>query len=204
MPSRRAPTFPRSPDARPPGGKQPHARARRAGRRLVLAPHAPADRAALAADAAVSRAHRLVGPLAPHGNGDGARAALSREGRARRRRRERDRNADLHRRRHLRRRRPRELRHDVRRDVPHGLGRRADSRRPPHPAVRPPAAALARVLRAQPRRRDHQQADERRRGDRPARHRRRDDARPEHAHAPRHGDHPLRPRLAARARDAAR
>ena len=91
----------------------------------------------------------------------------------------------------------------LRRDVLHGLGRRADPRRPAQPALRPPAEALARLLRAQPRRRDHQPAHERRRGDRPARHRRRHEPRAEHADADRHGDHPLRPRLAARARDAA-
>jgi len=43
-------------------------------------------------------------------------------------------------------------------------------RRPPAPPLRAPAAALTRLLRAQPRRRDHQPADERRRGDRPASH----------------------------------
>ena len=50
---------------------------------------------------------------------------------------------------------------------------RAGARRPAHPALRPPAAALARLLRAQPHRRDHQPDHERRRGARPARHRRR-------------------------------
>ena len=87
-------------------------------------------------------------------------------------------------------------------DVLHGLDGRAHPRRPAQHALPPPAAALARLLRAQPRGRDHQPAHERRRGARPARHRRRDDARPEHAHPGRHGRHPLLPRLAARARDA--
>ena len=48
-------------------------------------------------------------------------------------------------------------------------------------ALPPSAAALARLLRAEPRRRDHQPAHERRRGARPARHRRRHVARAEHA-----------------------
>ena len=86
-------------------------------------------------------------------------------------------------------------------DVLHRLDRRADPRRPAAEAVPAPAAPLARLLRAQQGRRDHQPPDERRRGPRPARHRRRREPRPEHAVAGRHGDHPLRPRLAARARD---
>ena len=69
-------------------------------------------------------------------------------------------------------------------------------------ALPPPAAALARLLRAQPRGRDHQPPHERRRGARPARHRRRHVARPEHADARRLRGRPLLPRLAARARDA--
>ena len=89
-------------------------------------------------------------------------------------------------------------------DLPHRLGRRAHPGRPAQPALRPPPAPLARLLRAEPRGRDHQPADERRRGDRPARHRRRHEPRPEHADARRHGDPPLHPRLAARARDARR
>ena len=87
-------------------------------------------------------------------------------------------------------------------DVLHRLDGRADARRPAQPPLPPPAAPLARLLRAQPRRRDHQPAHERRRGARPARHRRRHVARPEHADARRHRRHPLLPRLAARARDA--
>ncbi len=92
----------------------------------------------------------------------------------------------------------------LRADVLHRLDGRADPGRPAQPALPPSAAALARLLRAEPRRRDHLPTDERRRGDRPARHRRRDDARPEHAHALRDRDHPLHPRLAARPRDAGR
>ena len=93
------------------------------------------------------------------------------------------------------------LGHERGADVLHGLDGRAHPRRPAQHALPPPAAALARLLRAQPRRRDHQPPDERRRGARPARDRRRDDARPEHADPDRHVDHPLLPRLAARARD---
>ena len=97
-----------------------------------------------------------------------------------------------------------ELGDELRADLPHGLGRRAHPGRPAHRALPPSPAALPRFLRAHPRGRDHQPADERRRGDRPARHGRRHEPRPEQPHADRHGDPPLRPRLAARARDAAR
>ena len=69
----------------------------------------------------------------------------------------------------------------LRADLLHRLDRRADARRPAQPPLPPPAAAVARLLRAEPRRRDHQPPDERRRGARPARHRRRHLARPEHA-----------------------
>ena len=86
-------------------------------------------------------------------------------------------------------------------DVLHRLDGRAHPRRPAQHALPPPPAPLARLLRAQPRRRDHQPPDERRRGARPARDRRRHEPRPELADADRHGDHPLLPRLAARARD---
>ena len=86
--------------------------------------------------------------------------------------------------------------------LPDRLGRRAGPRRPAQPALRASRAALARVLRAQPRRRDHQPDHERRRGARPARHRRRHEPDPEHAPALRHGRRPLPPRLAPRARDA--
>ena len=83
-------------------------------------------------------------------------------------------------------------------------GRGAHARRPAQPSLPPPAAAVARVLRAQPRRRPDQPADERRRGARPARHRRRHLADPEHAHARRRRGDPLRPLVEARARDAHR
>ena len=89
-------------------------------------------------------------------------------------------------------------------DVLHRLDRRADPRRPSQRPLPTSAAPLARLLRAQPRRRRDQPADERRRRARPARHRRRDDARAEHAGADRDDDHPLLPRLEARARDGDR
>ena len=66
-----------------------------------------------------------------------------------------------------------------------------------------PGAALARLLRAQPRRRDHQPDHERRRGARPARHRRGHEPVQNTLLLARHRGHPLLPRLAARARDAA-
>ena len=158
-------------------------------------------RDARAVDAAVPRPHGLLGRLAPHRDPDRARTALPREVRARRRRQQPNGHAPRRRGRHLRRRRSRQLGNDLRRDVHDRLGRRAHPRRPPQAALLAPAATVARLLRAQPRRRDHQPAHERRRGDRPARHRRRHDPRAEHAHACRHGDPPLRARLASRARD---
>ena len=152
-------------------------------RRAVQAPDRPGDHLA-------SRCH-----------GDRSRPAVPRGPRDRQRdREERPARADGHRR-ALRHRRPPEPRNERGADVLHGLDRRADPGRPPKHALPPPAAALARLLRAQPRGRDHQPADERRRGSRPARHRRRHDARPEHALPLRDGDHPLLPRLAARSRD---
>ena len=96
------------------------------------------------------------------------------------------------------------LRDQLRADVLHRLDRRTDPRRPTEPPLQAPAAPLARLLRAEPRRRDHQPADERRRGARPARDRRRDDARPEHADPDRLVRDPVPARLEARARDARR
>ena len=86
--------------------------------------------------------------------------------------------------------------------LPHRLDGRARARRPPQQALRPARAALARLLRAQPRRRDHQPDHERRRGARPARHGRSHEPRPEHAPAPRHCGRSLLPRRQARARNA--
>ena len=108
----------------------------------------------------------------------------------------------LHRRhrRPLPRRRHRGPRRHLGADLLHRLDGRADPGRPPQPALQAPRPPLARLLRAQPRRRDHQPPHERRRGARPARHRRRHDPRPEHADPDRLGRHPLLPRLAARPR----
>ena len=92
----------------------------------------------------------------------------------------------------------------VREHVPDRLDRRARPRRPAQQAVRAPRAALARLLRAQPRRRDHQPDHERRRGARPARHRRRHQPDPEHPAPARHRRRALPPRRQARARHADR
>ncbi len=89
----------------------------------------------------------------------------------------------------------------LRPDLLHRLDRRAHAGRSPERPLPSPAAAVPRLLRAKPRRRDHQPPDERRRGARPARHRRRQLADPEHAHAGRHRGLAVLPRLAARARD---
>ena len=94
-----------------------------------------------------------------------------------------------------------ELGDRLRRELLHRLGGRAHPRRPAPQAVRAPAAALARLLRAQPHRRDRQPHDQRHRGARPARHRRRLDPDPEHADAGRLGRDPVRARLAAGAGD---
>ena len=137
--------------------------------------------------------------LAPGGDGHRTGAALPGQARDRRRHhrsrpaRAHDHRRPLHLHRHA------EPRDERCADVLHRLDGRAHSRRPAQHALPPPAAALARLLRAQPRGRDHQPADERRRGARPARDRRRDDARPEHALPDRHVGHPLPPRLAPRA-----
>ena len=97
-----------------------------------------------------------------------------------------------------------DLRALVAADVPHRLGGRTCARRPADQALLASAAALARVLRAQPHRRHHQPHHERRRGARHADHRRRHGARAEPDAARRHGCRPVRARLAARARDARR
>ena len=161
-----------------------------------------AHRGARPADQAVQGAHRALHRLAARRDRDGAGAALPRQVRGRRRHPQARPRSALVDRRGVRRRRPAQLGDELRADVPHGLGRRAHPGRPAHRALPPSPAALPRFLRAHPRGRDHQPADERRRGDRPARHRRRHEPRPEQPHADRHGDPPLRPRLAARARDA--
>ena len=104
----------------------------------------------------------------------------------------------------LRHRRPRQPRHQLRSDLLHRLDRRAHARRPAQRALPPPPAPLARLLRAQPRGRDHQPADERRRRARPARHRRGHHPRPEHADPHRLLGDPLPARLEARPRHPGR
>ncbi len=108
----------------PPARRPSDARARREGRRLVLAQDAQADGAALAPDEALPEARRVVGALAADGDGDRARPSLSGQVRAGRRgQRQHDGSqlylvvGDLPRR------RDRELRHVLRRDVHDRLGR---------------------------------------------------------------------------------
>ena len=138
------------------------------------------------------------------GDADCARPALPRKARHRRRHPEAGRPRADDRCRVLRPRRSAEPRDERRADVLHGLDGRADPGRLAQHALPASAEALARLLRAKPRRRDHQPPHERRRSARPARHRRRHDTHPEHALPLRHLDHPLLPRLAAGARDADR
>ena len=130
--------------------------------------------------------------------------AVPRQARSRRRDL-RGRSRDAHRgRRRIRPRRPGCLRALGSADVLHGLGGRARPRRPPDLVVRAPPAPVARLLRAEPHRRDRQPHHERRRGARPARHRRRVEPRAEHAPARRDRDRPLPARLAPRPGDAPR
>ena len=157
----------------------------------------PPDRAVQAPDDARRR-------VAAGGHADRARPAVPRQARARRRDPATATSTRSRHRRPVRGRRAREHGHERRADLLHRLDRRADPRRPPEQALPPPPGALARLLRAQPRRRDHQPADERRGRARPAGHRRRHDTRPEHADPRRLRRRPLLPRLAARARDAER
>ena len=165
---------------------------------------AAAARRPLGAHEAVPLPHLPLGFLPARGDGDRARASAPREVRARRRD-QRHHGLQAHPGRgSLRLRRARELGHDLHRDVHDRLGRRADPRRPPQAALRTPAEALARLLRAEPGGCPDQPDDERRRGDRPARHRRRHDARAEHAPAQRHGVPADRARPEARPRDADR
>ena len=184
----------------PPAGQPPDARRQADGRRLVVAADEAPPARALPARAAVSRAHAARD-----------RVAARRDGGLTRRRRTwsagpstrcaaatRTCSSGSS---------PRSsppgvlgVALQLRPDLLHRLDRRADAGRPAQRPLPPPAAALARLLRAEPRRRDHQPPDERRRGTRPARHRRRQLARPEHADAGRHRGAALLPRLAAGAR----
>ncbi len=169
------------------------------GRRLVVGADEAPPAGALPPRPPVPRTDAARGRLAARG--DGGRPGAAVPGRPRRRRGEARQHpcAGVARRR-LRRRRRARHRLRLRADLLHRLDGRADARRPPQRPLPAPAAALARLLRAQPGRGDHQPADERRRGARPARHRRRDVARPEHADPRRHRGGALLPRLAPRAR----
>ena len=137
---------------------------------------------------------------APCGDAHLARAALPREARARRRNPRRRLQATRRGRHRLHRSRRAQLAHEQRADLFHGLDRGAHPRRPARQALPPPAAAVARLLRAEPRWGADQPPHERRRGTRPARHRRCHEPLPEHADPHRLGRDPLRPRLEARAR----
>ena len=173
-----------------------HADARQRGARrgpgLVVEHDASPARSPVAAHKAVPVPHLPLRLLPARCDCDSARASPPREVRARRRDR-REHGDEPHRGRGaIRPPRTRELGHDICRDVHDRLGRRADPRGPPQAALRPPPAALARLLRAKSRRRADQPDDERRRGDRPARDGRRHDARAEHAPAQRDGVSPRR------------
>ena len=186
-------------------GQPPHDGARREGRDWSWRADGAPDHDARPARARRTSAHRARDRLAARRDADRARAAAtSRSSRSTTGSSTATRSALSSDRRPLRRRRASRPRVQLGADVLHRLDGRADPRRPAQPALPAPAAALARLLRAQPRRRAHQPAHERRRGARPARHRRRHDPRPEHADPRRHGGDPLPPRLAARARDARR
>ena len=137
---------------------------------------------------------------------DARRAGASVPGEACDRRRHRKRGSHGARldRRRVRRHRPRLPGRERRADVLQRVDGRARPRRSPQQPLPPPPAPLARLLRAQPRRRHHQPAHERHRRPRPARHGGRHLAAQEHVAAPRLDRHPLHARLAARARHADR
>ena len=88
------------------------------------------------------------------------------------------------------RRRADQLGRDLRADLPRQLGRPARAPGPARADLRPPPAALDRLLLAQQDRRPDLAADERRAGARPARHRRRGHAVLVHAHPARHRGDP--------------
>ena len=163
-----------------------------------------ADRAARAAGAPVPRPHRTLARNAARVHGRRARTAVPGEARDRPGHQgARPQPADLDHR-DLLRRRPAGARTFRREHLFDRLGRRAHPRRSPEQALRPPGAALTRLLRAEPGRRRYQPDYERRRGARSARHRRRHQPDPEHPAPGRHRRRPLLPRLAARAGDDAR
>ena len=176
------------------------ARARRQGRGLVLATHAAPLGNAGALRPPLQGPHRLLRGLASRRNSDRARAALPVEVRRRRRNPPtRPDEAVVDRRRVPPRRAP-QLGHELRADVSHGLGGRADPCGSPQRSLRTFAAPVAWLLRAKPGGRADQPPDERRRGDRSTRNRWGHEPRPKHADARRHGDPPFRARLALSAR----
>ena len=151
------------------------------------------------AAAAVPRAHHPHVRRADRGHGRRARAAAAGQARDRRRHHA-GRHADAHvGRAGLPGLRARLLGRVVRADVPRRLGRAAGAAGPAHPALRPPAVALGRLLLAAPGRRADLADDQRRPGARPARLRRRRDPVRLDADAGRHRGDPRPARLAARA-----
>ena len=173
------------------------------GRRLVLGGDEAAREGALPARPALPGAGAALDRLTARRDRGGTRSADPH------RRRRRHDHEQAHRQPRLAGGRVRRDQHRRRRvllraDLLHGLGRGAHACRPAEPPLPPPAAAVARLLRAQPRRCPDQPPDERRRGPRPARHRRRHLADPEHAHAHRRRRDPVHPLVEARARDTDR
>ena len=169
-------------------------------RRLVVATDPPAHPRARPARPSVQEPNRARDRHPRRLHARRAPPAVPREG-CRRRRDRAGRPRCPHRRRPSSSRRHRRLRAVGCSDLLHGVGRRARCRSP-HPALRPPAATLART-RAEPHGSDHQPHHERRRGTRPAGHGRHLEPRPELA-PPGNGGRPLHSRLAACARDPRR
>src|SRR5919197_5943656 len=134
--------------------RAPDARARRARRRLVLARNRPPRLDARAPDRAVQAPDDVRDPLAARRHRREPRAALPLEARPRPRRPAPQPGPALVDRRLVRGRRSRHHPRLVRADLLHRLDGRANPRRPAEPPLPPPAAALARLLLAQPRRGD--------------------------------------------------
>ena len=154
--------------------------------------------------AAVQGTRRARARLPAHRDARRARASVPGEACDRRRHRKGGSHSARLDRRRVRRHGPRLPWRERRADVLHRVDGRARPRRSPQQPLPPPPAPLARLLRAQPRRRHHQPAHERHRCPRPARHGGRHVAAQEHVAAPRLDHHPLHARLAARARHADR
>ena len=151
------------------GGKPSHGPARSPRRRLVVATDPPAHPRARPARPSVQEPNRAR-DRHPSSATRSSLLAVPREGCRRRRDRAGRPRCPHRRRRRLPRGRHRRLRAVGAQTYYTGWDRRARARRSPHPALRPPAATLARLLRAEPHGSDHQPHHERRRGTRPAGH----------------------------------